>query len=825
VLNRPLIPIFILEALGIITGRLIFYGPDKPGLIFVFLSIACFFLSIPAKGYRRYAALICCIFLLGIFLSPERQPDAYLKKLSDEQAAIFMEGTVLSQPTNVKFGISLPFKIDKIFLNEESYIPDTQSKVLLRIYKKMDEEVIPGTRLKLKAKLRPFSSFFNPGSFDYEKTMISQGFLCQATVDSKGEVKVEGKDGLSFFDNSLENLRSPIRNLFFKTITNEQNRSIISALIIGERQEISTELKDIFSKTGISHILAVSGLHVGLVAFIAFYILKIFFLCMPFLLNRMNVIKIIAPLTFIVVFIYAGLTGFQIPAQRALIMIGIYFCAIFLGREKEIWSSLALAGIIIISIDPDALWSISFHMSFSAVAGLLLFTIPMLNYLEKAIDTVAISWCRWFFKRISELVCATIGANLVLIPIIVAKFHQISLSAIPTNAVILPILGLIVLPFGLFAAFTVHINNKLAELMLFIADYGTGMIIKTADFFSSIPFSFFWMSSFSIGGILCYYAAVLMAFYGKPGIRIKKALVFMMLLIFIEWGLTLWAVRTTDILTVTFLDVGQGNSAVIKFPNGKIMLVDGGGFSGSDFDTGRNIIAPFLWHERYKKVDYIALSHPQQDHMGGLAFIAEVFASEQFWYNGDGSPAVSYQKLKDIINERSIKVFLPNDLAKPLEIGGAVVSLIHPGRDHKPSDQPKNLNRNSLVLKISYGNISVILPGDIEKVSEKNILSRYSQEELKSAVLLVPHHGSKNSLTQPFLQAVDPIISVISTGRYNRFGFPHEETLNKLRAHGNIILRTDMDGAITVYIDRNGNLSVDRFRGESLKLTTSNNNI
>ena len=823
-LNRPLIPIFILEALGIITGRLIFCEPNKPGLIFVFLSAVFFFVSIYTKGYKKYAAVICCIFLLGIFLNPGHKPDAYLKKLSDEQAAVFMEGTVLSQPANIKFGISLPLKVDKI-LSEENYIPDIQSKILLRIYKNTDEEIIPGTRLKLKAKLRPFSNFLNPGSFDYEKTMISQGFLCLATADSKTEVKILEKAGLSFFDNSLEKLRFPIRNLFSKIITDEKNRGIMNALILGERQEISSELKDIFSKTGISHILAVSGLHMGLIAFIVFHVLKKFFLCVPFLLRRMNVVKIIAPLTFIIVFIYAALIGFQISAQRSLIMIGIYLCAIFLGREKEIWSSLALAGIIIISIDPDALWSISFHMSFSAVAGLLLFTVPMLNHLEKTINTISILWCRPLIKRTSELVCATIGANLALIPILAANFHQISLSAIPANIIALPVLGLIVLPAGLFAAFIVHVSNKLAVLALFVADYGTGIIIKAADFFSSIPFSFFWMSSFSIAGILCYYAAVLMAFYGKPGSRIKKALVFMILLISIESGLTLWAVRKTDILTVTFLDVGQGNSAVIKFPDGKIMLVDGGGFSGNDFDTGRNIIAPFLWHERYNKVDYIALSHPQQDHMGGLAFIAEVFAPEQFWYNGDRSSALSYQKLMNIINERSIKILLPDDLAKPLEIGGAIVNLINPGREYNPSDQSRNLNRNSLILKISYGNISVMLPGDIERVSEKSILSKYSPEELKSAVLLVPHHGSKSSLTEHFLKAVDPVLSVISAGRYNRFGFPHEETLNKLKGRNNTVLRTDIDGAITIYIEKNGNLSVDRFIGESLNLTLSNNDV
>ena len=222
---------------------------------------------------------------------------------------------------------------------------------------------------------------------------------------------------------------------------------------------------------------------------------------------------------------------------------------------------------------------------------------------------------------------------------------------------------------------------------------------------------------------------------------------------------------------------------------------------------------------------YIVLSHPQQDHLGGLAFIAEVFGPEQFWYNGDGSLTLSYQKLMNVITERAIKVFLPDDFIKPLEIGGAVVNLIHPDREYKPSNQLRDFNRNSLVLKISHGNISVMLPGDIERVSEKSILSRRSQEELKSAILLIPHHGSKTSLTKSFLEAVDPVLSVISAGRYNRFGFPHEETLNKLRAHDNAIFRTDIDGAITIYIGKNGNLSIDRFRGESLNLTMSNKEI
>ena len=816
-LNRPLIPIFIFEALGIVAGRLIFYESNKPVLIFLFLSAVCLFFSIHAEGNRKYAFLICGVFLLGIFLNPSHlQLDPFLKKLSNEQDTVLMEGTVLSQPANVKFGITLPLRVERILINEKNYIPETQSKVLLRIYKNTDEKIIPGIRLKVKVKLNSFSNFLNPGAFDYEKTMINQGFLCQATVDRKNEVEILGKGNLSFFENHLEKLKNPVRDLFSKTIADEQNRSIMNALILGERQEMSPEVKDILSKTGISHIVAVSGLHMGLVSFIVFYILKKLFSCMPFILRRMNVVKILAPLTFIVVLIYAALTGFQVSAQRALIMVGVYLFAVSIGRKQEVWSSLALAGILIISIDPDTLWSMSFHMSFLAVAGLLLFTIPMFNNLEKAIETIDISWCRWPLKRITELVCATVGANLILIPVLAANFHQISLSAIPVNIAVLPILGSIVLPAGLFAAFIVHISNKLAVMAVFLADLGTGIIIKTADFFYSMPFSFFWVTSLSIGGILCYYAAIFTAFYGKPGTRIKKMLVCIVLLITIESGLTLWAVRKTDMLTITFLDVGQGNSAVIKFPNGKIMLIDGGGFTGSDFDTGRSIIAPYLWYKRYKKIDYIALSHPQQDHMGGLAFIAEVFAPEQFWYNGDISPTLSYQKLMNIVNERAINILLPNDFAKPLKIGDAEISVIHPTEEYKSSVNSKDPNKNSLVIKISYGNASVMLPGDIERISEKNILSKYSSTELKSAVLLVPHHGSKTSLTEPFLKATDPVLSIISAGRDNRFGFPHKETLDKLKKHNNTILRTDIDGAITVYIGKNGKLSADRFKGENL---------
>ncbi|MBN2058884.1 MAG: MBL fold metallo-hydrolase, partial [Deltaproteobacteria bacterium] len=266
-------------------------------------------------------------------------------------------------------------------------------------------------------------------------------------------------------------------------------------------------------------------------------------------------------------------------------------------------------------------------------------------------------------------------------------------------------------------------------------------------------------------------------------------------------------------LRVTYLDVGQGNSALIQFPGRERMLIDGGGFSTGDSDVGRMVVAPFLFHSKILRVDYLVLSHPDSDHMNGLLFIASNFEPKEFWFNGDVVEKPEYNELMSIIESKKTKVILPSYIYKSeREISGVKIEVLHPpsgGRKGSLSYEDKGLNNNSLVLKITYNGRSFLFPGDIEKEGEEALLSNAAA--LKSDILLVPHHGSKGSSTMPFLKAVSPEICVISSGSGNRFGFPHKETMERLGETGARIMRVDESGAIRIKVGKDGGYEVDTF--------------
>ncbi|MEJ2024576.1 MAG: ComEC/Rec2 family competence protein, partial [Deltaproteobacteria bacterium] len=266
-----------------------------------------------------------------------------------------------------------------------------------------------------------------------------------------------------------------------------------------------------------------------------------------------------------------------------------------------------------------------------------------------------------------------------------------------------------------------------------------------------------------------------------------------------------------DSLRVTFLDVGKGNSALVEFPKGKKMIIDGGGFSRGDFDVGEMVVAPFLWHSKILEVDYLVLSHPQSDHMNGLRFIAEHFHPKEFWYSGDAVDVPAFKELLRMVKEKGITVRTPVDLKRGLVINGVRVELLHPRPGEKrpfESIDGKWLNNRSLVLRISNGGTSFLFPGDIEAGGENELVAR-AGERLHSDVLLSPHHGSNTSSSLEFLEAVNPRLCVVSSGEGNPH-FPHPSVLKRLREAGCKVICTARSGAVRVEAGP-GNFRVETF--------------
>jgi len=255
-------------------------------------------------------------------------------------------------------------------------------------------------------------------------------------------------------------------------------------------------------------------------------------------------------------------------------------------------------------------------------------------------------------------------------------------------------------------------------------------------------------------------------------------------------------------LEITFIDVGQGSSTLIKFPGGVNMLVDGGGFYDRSFDLGKYVVAPYLWHEKIKKVDIMVLTHPDQDHVGGLPYIADTFEVGEVWSTGSKSKNESCRILKEIIRGKAIPHRIVDKDTPEQTIGGASIRILNPAKSasgrglHFPDS---DYNDNGVVMKITFGNRSILLPADISEYAEAELIA--SGTDLKADILMAPHHGARSSSSASFLKAVCPEIIVISCGPGNVFGFPHSDVLDRYRRMGTKVLRIDECGAVTIQTD------------------------
>jgi competence protein ComEC len=632
--------------------------------------------------------------------------------------------------------------------------------------------------------------------------MKLRGISCAASVSDGRRVVLIGKGELELPLEILEKVRKPIRSLFHNTLS-PRNDALFQALILGERQGIGPELREIFNKTGLGHVLAVSGLHVGLVAWLAFAIVKGLLSLSYRLALKADIRKVAAIITVFPVVAYTCLAGLQVSGQRAMIMALAYLFSIILGREKDVWSTLSLAALVVLAVDPYALFSISFQLSFCAVVGILWLApilyrkMPMPEEGGRVRNTIL----KPLYAHLIGLSVVTLSAVIFLLPIISFYFHRVSLVSIPANLTVVPILGLWVIPMGLLAAMSLPIPF-LADIFIGLGALGLDGMIGVIQFWGRFPWAAFWVITPSLLEGLLFYGLLLIGFSVKQ--RSWKRIGLLLILFLFASDISYWIYRTryNTNFSVTYLDVGQGNAALIQFPGKERMLIDGGGFSRDNFDVGRMVIAPFLFRSKILQIDYLVLTHPQSDHMNGLRFIASNFRPKEFWHNGDKGRSRSFKDLMKILNEKRTKKVTPADWKRSREISGVQIELLHPlsERGETPlSHRGLGLNDNSLVLKFSYEGKSFLFPGDLERAGEEVVISN-SGSLLKSDILLVPHHGGRSSSSKLFLERVRPSICVISSGSGNPINFPYPETLQRLTDIGCRTIRIDQKGAVEIFV-------------------------
>lgn len=637
-----------------------------------------------------------------------------------------------------------------------------------------------GNFIRVKGSLLPFVKASNPGQFDEFSYYKTKEITCKVFGEEFTIIHTE-TSSLKHVLYSLKN--SMINNLL--VAFPEKEAGILSLILLGEKSLIEDESNLLYKENGISHILAISGLHISLLGMGLFHLLRKILYMIP------SVLIVVA-----VMLCYGVITNFSISASRAILMLFISLVSFLLGKTYDMISSMALAALVLLFHCPLELYSAGFQLSFSALFGISIIA----PTLEKLIP------CGNYSKYIRPLIMS-VSIQIATIPILLYHFFEIPTYSAILNLFILPFMSIILL----FALFISVIGGLIPILhvifsgpVYFILQWFE-IVCKTAE---KLPIHTIVGGQPSLFKVACYYLIlvgfVMYCSYGEEKewrILFRRGSVCFPVLF-----LTLFFQGRKDGLQVCFLDVGQGDSIVLQV-DGSTVLIDGG--SSDIGKVGNYRIAPYLKHQGIAVVDYCFVTHADTDHYSGVKELLLSMDSNQdqseIWYKGRTlifNLVLPYAAIKDqaflelvaLAKEKNVTVIYVKT-EDSIQLGEMKITCLHPSLEYKP----KSRNAYSTVLSVAYGKFDMILTGDLEADGEK-IVAELLENKIYE-VLKIAHHGSKNSSTTIFLDAITPDFAVISCAKNNKYGHPHKETLKRLKDVNAKVMFTMEHGAVFLSSD------------------------
>jgi len=657
----------------------------------------------------------------------------------------------------------------------------------------------PGDQIEARVHLHTPRNHLNPGRFDYRAWCFDRHISVLGSVSP--EVKL-----LYSEDSWLESARQRIRRAIAGV--NPEAKGILSAVILGDRSQVSASANDAFAATGTAHLLAISGMHVGMAA------AWMFALCWLILTRReawivnfpVRKLSLLAGL--VSAFIYASLAGWPLPAVRAGIMLAAGVLAWHMAARTEPLNILMAALIVMLLFDPTAISSVSLWLSFLATAGILFWAGHLRS--GKAQGIFAKSKMGYMANAARRLFLVSLLAILATFPLIVSVFGRIPLYGMPANLILVPIYGLFVMPLGLAGEVAAVLGmNDLAAWLFQICGMGIGLSLDLISGMAALPSGRLWaVSPGRLPNLLYALGAAGVFLLLKKPVRLPAGLLaFMVVAVYLFMVLT---ERTVEKPTWVVWDVGQGASSTLLLPREKVLVIDVPGRDGSRFNGGTQV-ASGLRSMGLTHVDVLLLTHAQSDHLGGaLSLMQQVNSLGEIWF--PDVPLAHKDKRVILIlsaaKKRGIRVrwLAEGDI---INIGGEKsgvrMNVLWPPRNHAP----RNPNNSSLVMTVVLSNgVKLLWPGDIEAEAEAGILKEYPAGV---DAMLVPHHGSRTSSTENFIRALNPSLSIAQTGFHNRYGFPHHDVVTRYREEGSRVLNS-ADGAVFAsWPDGSGSVEVERW--------------
>lgn len=707
---------------------------------------------------------LCVGFLWGQVNSSDNQPHLLLP--GDNFSGI---GVVTGSPRTTAAGKIFPFTVNQI-----NKTPVSSLKV--HVLCSSQDEVAYGDVLKISGQVLEGSHASNPGQFDYERYLKRHGISATVSTLYGGKVTGTGENRGNIFLKSVIKIKDRMA-VVLNSLPQKQG-TFIGGMLFGEKGDLTFSERNVLSQTGLMDAFAVSGVHVGYVVLFTIYFAQML---------KLNKWGRLIFVTLAVVF-YAALSEFTPSVVRSGSMAVLGLLAYSLGEKKDFFTGMALVALLLLIKNPDTIYDAGFQLSFVAAGGVVYLT-----------PTVS----KWFpAKAPWELLSATIAAQLAIIPLIAYYFNLVTISGLFIGILASGLVGLVVL-LGLFSVVLSMISIQLALLPA----YGAGIVVegiwRGAEFISRLPGSYITVKTPGFFFLILFYGFLLALPYLSKAVKGKIYSIVGASLLLI---LLILPISYDQRLKVTFLDVGQGDGIFIQSPNRRTCLIDGGGKPNEKGDSvGEQVVVPFLRHLGLPKLDLVILTHPHDDHMKGLFTVLQEIKVERLVTAESFFNSNELQPLLDTAAKEQVSL-IPVSQGQEIILDQEVkLTVLNPDRHSVPEDD--NLNNHSLVMKLTYRDISFLLTGDGEMDCLSSLLS---YPDLSSQVIKLPHHGSKTGLLPDFYHLVDPQAVVISVGK-NSFGHPAREMLEFWQEENIPIYRTDQHGAITFFTDGK-NLWVETFR-------------
>ena len=693
----------------------------------------------------------------------------------------------------------------------EETIEATSGNLLLT-WRNPDRPVSQGNTIEASVRLREPYGTMNPGGFHYGTYLKRKGIHTVASVSGPGKLNIVEQSSSSFvatFRKSIDQWRYQIQEAAVATLQNPA-LGLFLGMVIGEQGFIGQETRDTFMATGTVHIISISGSHLGLIAFLTFFLVRGVVLNFPaplleWLSVRITATRLAIVITLPLVSFYTLLAGAEVATVRSWIMVMVFLFAVWLGRERNIVTVLALAAVMVLLQNPQALYDISFQLSYVAVLAIALalratpeFPTDFNEMDQSRSGRVPRIW-RWM-KQTGWIALAV---TLATLPIVAYHFNQIAWVGLLANLLVVPYVGFFLVPLGLMSAVWVLLTGAESLPLGVVNQMVLDGLVGIVQLFARIPGAEWYVGSPAILTMLIFYGLLIMMMtLNRSNLRWSCAILAMAILILWIWSPRLgW---DHDALRITFLDVGQGDATVIELPDGQTVLIDGGP-AFARLDMGRAVVGPYLWDRGIHRIDHIIATHPQWDHVGGLPWVIQTFDVGHYWSNGMRREKQFYRRIQKALVEAELNEAIVWEGQEIVTSGPCSLKVLNPPT---PKEVPKvvrtsspggtKLNNQSIVTRLDCGNHSFLFTADAEQEALWR-LNQFSKART-ARVVKVPHHGAKSSLNRQWINHLNAEAAVISVGQHNRYDHPVQPVLEAYKKKEIPVYRTDQDGAVWITV-------------------------